>query len=350
MKLYFWSLVYLKLVVVVAIHLNGFNNFGWPNDSDYYDAYALGYNNVAVNVWAVILRFLNDYDLYSRQSLNLILIFISFILVPFLVAQLTIVRGTSNPRRIFWISAVTIGAYPILFYCVLDIYRDVFMLFCFLLGLVLIRHFLEQKKLSNRIIPLIPIFLIGYFLYLLRPYLGFGFIGALFLTRFYSFRQWPFAISLLLYLGALNVAYALGFLEPLLTYRNNFTTVLQGGSNLGILFNSESTFALNFIKSFSYQVLGLYFFNLSSILVFLIESIPFIFFLIYLIKNRQYSNKFVDFLIVFFMLYTTIWLLGNDNLGSAVRLRMYSYISIFICSMIVYQKKQIMLSKQVEVL
>ena len=50
-------------------------------------------------------------------------------------------------------------------------------------------------------------------------------------------------------------------------------------------------------------------------------------------------NRFVSFLLTFFVIYTTIWLLGNDNLGTAVRLRIPSYLVIFASMFIVYQTK-----------
>lgn len=56
-------------------------------------------------------------------------------------------------------------------------------------------------------------------------------------------------------------------------------------------------------------------------------------------QESSFSNKFVDYLVVFFVAYTTIWLIGNDNLGTATRLRMFSYISILIAFFIVYQNK-----------
>jgi hypothetical protein len=50
-------------------------------------------------------------------------------------------------------------------------------------------------------------------------------------------------------------------------------------------------------------------------------------------------SKFVIFLLTFFVIYSTIWLLGNDNLGTAVRLRIPSYLVIFASMFIVYQTK-----------
>lgn len=48
---------------------------------------------------------------------------------------------------------------------------------------------------------------------------------------------------------------------------------------------------------------------------------------------------FMSDLIIFFVVCSTVWLLGNDNLGAAVRLRVYNYIAIFISCMMVFQWK-----------
>ena len=49
---------------------------------------------------------------------------------------------------------------------------------------------------------------------------------------------------------------------------------------------------------------------------------------------------------VFSVVYSIIWLLGNDNLGTAMRLRMYAYVSFIICSVIIYQRKKLFLQGQ----
>lgn len=136
----------------------------------------------------------------------------------------------------------------------------------------------------------------------------------------------------------LQIASIIGLLDPILKYRTMFENV-AGGSNLGISFDNSSLFIPKFIQSFLYQIFGLYFINIASIITFLSETIPFLIALVYLIKNRKYSNTFVDFLIVFFVAYGTIWLLGNDNFGTATRLRMFNYIAIYIACFIVYQNK-----------
>ena len=58
-----------------------------------------------------------------------------------------------------------------------------------------------------------------------------------------------------------------------------------------------------------------------------------------LISLIKLMPPYLDVILVFFVIYTTIWALGNDNLGTAVRLRIPSYLAIFACMFIVYQVK-----------
>ena len=44
--------------------------------------------------------------------------------------------------------------------------------------------------------------------------------------------------------------------------------------------------------------------------------------------------------IIFFVLYGSIWLIGNDNLGTAVRLRMHNYLAIYISFFYIVSSKQ----------
>jgi hypothetical protein len=58
-----------------------------------------------------------------------------------------------------------------------------------------------------------------------------------------------------------------------------------------------------------------------------------------LIDKHLKQGDQVRLLLVFFVIYTTVWLLGNDNLGTAIRLRILSYLVIFACMFIAYQEK-----------
>jgi len=101
-------------------------------------------------------------------------------------------------------------------------------------------------------------------------------------------------------------------------------------------------FLFYYIYSLVAQLFGMFIVNINSLIVFLLESVPFILATIYLFKNIEFMTKFVSFLIIFFILYTSIWLLGNDNLGTAVRLRIPSYLVIFASMFIVYQTKVVL--------
>ena len=48
---------------------------GGGNDADYYHAYALGQNTVAVNGWPVLLNYLAQAGLYSRQGVSIALFY-----------------------------------------------------------------------------------------------------------------------------------------------------------------------------------------------------------------------------------------------------------------------------------
>ena len=101
-------------------------------------------------------------------------------------------------------------------------------------------------------------------------------------------------------------------------------------------------FLFYYLYSLIVQLFGLFIVNLLSLFTFIFESVPFTLAFIYLIKNVKFMDKFVIFLLTFFVIYTSIWLLGNDNLGTATRLRIPSYLVIFACMFIVYQTKIIM--------
>jgi hypothetical protein len=128
----------------------------------------------------------------------------------------------------------------------------------------------------------------------------------------------------------LFIANYIGLLDSLTEYRSGFDEG-SGGSTLGLDFSNPVMFIPNFILSLLGQLFGLYITNPIAIVLFLIETVPFFFMLVYVIKNIKLADNFVRFLIIFFVLYASVWLIGNDNLGTAVRLRLYNYFAIYIC-------------------
>lgn len=328
--IYIFLVFFIKILFFVLVK----NEFviiplGGGNDSDYYDAYALGYVDVAVNIWPVILRFLNDFGLYSREYVSYFLLFLNLFIVPILVTNLSNLSSKNNQKYYFY-SFLLCLIYPTLFFYTFDVYRDVFMVFSFLVGCLIVKKSLNNSNFFYFCFLYLLAIILGLFLLSLRPYLGYAFLLALFLWKIKLTKKRIFLFAIL-YFFALFVANYIGVFEGLTEYREGFENELQGGSNLGLDFSNSAMFLPNFILSALGQLFGLYLVNPFAVLLFVIETIPILFMLFYIFKNIKYADSFMRFLIIFFVLYASVWLIGNDNLGTAVRLRMYNYLAIYIC-------------------
>lgn len=339
-----FQLIVIKIGIIIFISIYGNNLFGSNSDANYYNAYALGYTDIATSIWPIILRFLNNIEIYSRNSITFFNQITAIIIIPLIVAYFS--RYKKNlviNKKTFWLIFIYINIYPTLFFFSLDIYRDVFMTLVFLIGVSFLEILYDPYKNKSKLFALIFSLLIAYFLFSLRLYLGFSYLIAIILPVFLKFNKIKIFSNFIIYLFILNVIYSAGFFEPLINYRENFLEN-DGGSTLRIIFNSPITFIPTFLKSLLFQLFGLYITNTSALFVFVIESIPFILALIYVIKNIKYSNKFIESLLIFFVVYSTIWLIGNDNLGTAARLRIPSYLSIYIAFIFIHKNKNRYLS------
>lgn len=340
--LLFWLFFSIK-GVWLAYYLLGWRGvvLGGGRDSDYYHDYATGDEEFAVNLWPVILRWLDSVGLYSRDGVSVFLFLVASLVLPFLVANLSYRRGVAYRSTLYWGVALFISLYPTLIFYSMDVYRDVFMLFVFVSGLYVFRGLSEKRSLLGKGRLLILAGGFGWVLYLFRPYLGFGFLMALLGGGFFSFGRSRLVVYFFLFFLGLYSLFIFGFLSPLLLYREGFGENVAG-TTFGITFSDGFVFA--FIRSFFYQVFGFYFSGVASYFAFFVESAPFIMALSYVFFNRAYSDKFVDYLIVFFVVYSSVWVIGNDNLGTAVRLRLFSYIAIYVACVVLYQNKAIVRS------
>ena len=323
-------LVFLKVFFYFLIKNDYISvELGGGSDADYYHSYALGYTDVAVNFWPVILKFLNDFGLYSRDGISYLFLFINLFIIPFIVAKLSGLNFQKD-QKYYLYSVLLCLIYPTLFFYTFDIYRDVFMVLSFLVGCWVVRKSLSSSSFFVFSFFYILAILIGFFLLDLRPYLGYAFLLALALWKLKLTKK-RILLFAILYFFALFLANYIGALEALTEYREGFDNELQGGSNLGLDFSNPLLFLPNFILSTLGQLFGLYLVNPFAVLLFIIETIPVLFMLSFILKNIKYADGFIRFLIVFFVLYASVWLIGNDNLGTAVRLRLYNYLAVYIC-------------------
>lgn len=322
----------LKFLVFYLLSFDFFNiSLGGSKDSDYYHAYAIGNVDYATSVWPIILRFFNDLGVYNRIFFSFILFIIASIAIPILVIKIADLKKEDN---LYWLTFLFLNCMPTIFYNSMDVYRDIFMLYILMLAIFCI------KKISlNYHIIINTIFLIflTWLLYGLRPYLAVAFILSVFIA-FLKFSKRMIFIYAVLWLLALFIANNLGLFESVLEYRESFSDVgaNAGGSNLNLDFSNPIFFIPNFILSFLAQNFGLFFPNMLSIVLFLLESLPMILMSIYILKHF-YSSYIVKFLLVFSIVYASMWCISNSNLGTAVRLRFFNYFAIYCCFLIVYQ-------------
>ena len=339
-----WSFVIVAFLVKIIffLYLKWFpesNLFGGGNDADYYNSYALGYYKIATNYWPVILRFLNENGLYDREKITLILFAASITLMPYLYYKVIKIQG-EEIKLVKAGSIFLVIFYPSLLIYTLDVYRDIFMFIILLLSFLTYKKILETNKLRSNFYFLIYLGL-AYFISLLREYLAFALILSPFIYLLLAKTKKYIKSWIVAYFVTLLLVSNYGGLNVLFEYREGFDL---GGTTLGIRLTNQNPiiFVFYYFYSFLAQLFGLFLVNITAIITFIFESLPFTLAFIYLLKNVEFMSKFVIFLLTFFVIYTSIWLLGNDNLGTATRLRIPSYLVIFACMFIVYQTKIIM--------
>lgn len=338
-------LIGLKTLFFILVQsdwiLSGFSN---NSDADYYNDYALGYIDTAVNLWPIILYKLNIVGLYNRDYITYIIFLINLFFIPILLCSLANLKFEFDQK--LFLSALLVSLlYPTLYFYSLDVYRDVFMVFLFLISCFFVKKFILHKSGILNFLLFLVIFLFGYFLFKFRAYLGYSFFGALFLYNI-NFTKKRIIIFLFLYVLSLFFANYLGFLDSLTEYRSGFEEY-SGGSTLGLDFSNPVMFVPNLILSTLGQLFGIYITNPTAVFLFFIETIPFVIMFFYIIKNISIVDKFLRFLIIFFVLYASVWLIGNDNLGTAVRLRMFNYFAVYICFFYILQLKTVVRNQQV---
>ena len=343
--MFIFIVFFLKILLYFLIKNNFLSaNLGGGSDASYYHSYAIGMVDVAVNAWPPILRYFNEIGLYSREYFSFILFSLNLIIIPLLSVRISGLSFKYNQKLYLYLLLLCL-IYPTLYFYTFDIYRDVFMVFLFLVGCLIFQKSLNSSHFLSFSFFYIFAILIGILLLNFRPYLGYAFIMALFLWKV-RFTKNRIIVFIILYSLALFVANYVGFLDHLTEYRSGFEEG-DAGSTMGLNFSNPVMFIPNFILSTLGQLFGLYITNPIAIALLLVETIPFIFMLFYIFKNINFADNFIRFLIVFFVLYASVWLIGNDNLGTAVRLRMYNYFAVYICFFYILRLKGKMENQQV---
>lgn len=334
----FWSILSIKFFVFFL--LINFTSVGGA-DANYYHSAALGYIDNYVNYWPNFLSYLNEIGLYNRQGLKYILFLLSAIAIPFLILINIDNSSYHKTKLLKWNLLLVACLYPMLFLFSLDIYRDIVMIFLFMITITSMHISLDSREILVKSFFLVLTILLSYHLVFWRPYLGGGLLLALFLYPIVKIRFFTYKKNIVLYFLALSITYMLGLLDPILLYRG--IEGFEAGNNsiaIGLYGKNVIEFILLYIYSTFLQLFSMHFVNIGAVLLFVLESVPFAIASYFIIKNRNYLTKFHKFLLLFFVIYGTVWLLGNDNLGTAMRLRIYNYLVVLIIAGSIYIKKQ----------
>lgn len=320
----FVAILCLKICAYLLYLVMGGGGWFPLNDANDYHAVAQGRVVDDARTWGHFLKYLNDIGLYDRTVIGSLIFICNCIVMPWLL-YMAIWNGRESIKAENWWLIAAISAYPTLTFFSLDIYKDLPMVLLFLAAICIVKRMIASsaKVLSiNYFKYLMCLLIILVLIYPLRFYLALSIVVALFGCVIFnnSKRLVSFFFLFNLSLIILNEMGAFDWLK----YEFRPSQV-KAGSAYGIDFN-DGYFLFNFWLSFAANIYGIYMFGLAAKLLFLLESVPAIILSGYLWINRQYIDRFITFLIVFFLVYSAAWVVGIDVLGTAVRYRVFNYL------------------------
>lgn len=312
------------------------------NDAGYYHLYAIGERDRAVNFWHTTLRFLHVNGLYDRAIIVSISYFTYIFVIPlFITLTICNLLKMKASIQIFIFTSLYFLLYPTVFYLSLDLYREIPMLLVF--SIVIFFYSVLESRVHTRTSYSLNLLFFLVFVGILmhfRLYLGLPILLCFFLSRL-SFIQFDKISFLVWFILGTLVAVELGLLDRAIHYRG-VDGFKVGASSLGIglIDRSPFEFLFLFFKSLGAQFLGLYFISARAVVVFFIESMPMIMMFWWLLRRCSFDDKRLRFFIYFIALYTTLFCISNDNLGTAMRLRIFPYISVFIVYVVFFLEQK----------
>jgi hypothetical protein len=327
----------IKVVFFYVQKTYGIISVGGTSDAEYYEAIALG-ALADPNPWGVFLKFLNDWGLYSRLGVAFAISLMNAVLVPWLYYKLIAFKPLNC---LSWLECgvmVTLCLYPTVLYYTVDIYRDIPMIAIFLVAMYAAKHLIGSAyalKPARIVFLLIILSICVGVLYILRFYLAAAMLIALAACFMFDLSK-SIQAPLALYVVALTVANILGVFNWMkIDYR---LTYAGANSAFGIDF-SHGYFWVNFFDSALKGLYGFYFHSRMALVMFVCESIPALLATAYVVLNRKYIDRYAGFLLIFFVAYASIWVIGVDSLGTAARYRIFNYIAIMLAACAVYSNK-----------
>lgn len=330
----------------------------------------LGFNGIAVN----FLGGADDSFFYWQQIQNILsdLPWIKTSIYPYFISRIILLLGINNVIVVriinlfayVFLVLVIIRIYEILMednikpkysyllliilypsmlvYVHMSILRDVWIYLIYFIAILEFFDFQTKKRRKD----LLLLFLLIYIIALFRTYAALSFLIAMFLSHLSLFIKKKRTIYLLVASILIITIFSFYYLsdvvfpivnlsfENALIYRDSYT-LSNSNSLMNISLNVDNyfVFILQFIKSLIGNFLGPLFFrfiNFKDYIIVLFESIVMIVVVSFIWFYRGLISKKSKILLI----HSTVWLMlisvTNDNIGTATRLRVISYILIYL--------------------
>ncbi|ATA61622.1 hypothetical protein GS458_3195 [Geobacillus stearothermophilus] len=305
----------------------------------------IGYKDV------IVIRYFNFFGF-------VILVFSSLYLLKLIIdCDKSMNFSVKQKKEMFYLSGIflilILFLYPSLIMNVtLSIYRDVWIYASYIISLI----FVIRIYFFKRYIYLVPATFSISILYLFREYAGVCFVLVTIIVRILN-KIWLYKHKvLILSFAIITIAIYYTFfsdykvplldmsLRDALQYRNLFLDRYAGGSQMGISLDQPNIilFLFNYVYSYVGNLIGplpWHINSLGTLIVFLTESILFIYLLSFIWRNRLYLEKIHYFI----MLYCFIWIgfiaISNDNIGTATRLRVVGLLPLIVVFVHLFFKK-----------
>lgn len=134
-------------------------------------------------------------------------------------------------------------------------------------------------------------------------------------------------------------------LRRALTYRASALDMYSGGSQMRISLDQSNfiLFLINYVHSYIGNLIGplpWHISGVSTLFVFLVETIPMVLILRFLWKKRYLLMKAQKYILLHSFVWVSLIGFTNDNLGTASRLRPVAWILILIVFVVVYTKNK----------
>lgn len=255
----------------------------------------------------------------------------------------------SNSKTILILSFIIYTS--LLMYATFSIYRDIWIMFFYLLSVFLsIVLVFSPKKTYLMIVFLIPILWI-------MGELRFYAVGSFILTLiiYYTYKRIrnvkrPLLVAgifllIFIFYYTFLMDYQLPYLKmslgDALDYRTSALTNYSGGSQMYINLKKKffGTFLVNYFHSYMSNSIGplpWQIKNFGGLLLFIIESIPMMFVLRFIWIKRLLLTPIHNYLLLHAFVWFGLIGLSNDNTGTAARLRMVGWVLIVIVFATIY--------------